>query len=179
MSSTSSDDGCWHRGKLPLLALPVWILSSGGRSGPTGSHHVSEALPILWLQQDEKDGMQHHWHVDHAVKSHLSLYGGTHGHVSVLVASVSKLTAVHLHQLVDVVGSPAEEEEAEEENHDEGGPAVGRVQSWRSGSTELHQKGDEGEADENGWHDEAGDEESEKHVGSVAHRLQGNPCRRH
>ena len=123
--------------------------------------------------------MQHHWHVDHAVKSHLSLYGGTHRHVSVLVASVAKLTAVHLHQLVDIVGSPAEEEEAEEENHDEGGPAVGRVQSWRSGSTELHQKGDEGEADENGWHDEAGDEEGEKHVGSVADRLQGNPCRRH
>ena len=49
----------------------------------------------------------------------------------------------------------AEQEKAQEENHEKGSPTVGRIQSRGTSSTELHQKGNQGEEDENSWHDEA------------------------
>ena len=159
VSSPTSDDGSRHRGKLPLLALPVRILSSRRRSGTTGTHHVPEALPVFRLQQDEEDGVEQHGDVHHAVEGHLCFDGWTHRHASVLVASVSKLASIHLHQLVDVVRRSAEEEKTQEEKHEDGSPAVGRIQPGGARSAELHQKGDQGKEDENSWHNEARDEE--------------------
>ena len=141
MSPSTSDYGRWHRGKLPLLALTIRILSSWRRPSATRTHHVPEALSVFWLQQDEEDGVKQHGDVDHAVEGHLCFNGWTHWHASVHVSSVAELAAVHLHQLVDVMWSSAEKEKAQEENHEKGSPTVGRIQPRGTSSTELHQKG--------------------------------------
>jgi len=141
MPSSTSDYWRWDRGKLPLLALTIRILSSGRRSSATRTHHVPEALAVFRLQQDEEDGVKQHGDVDHAVESHLGFNGWTHRHASVHVSPVAELAAVHLHKLVDVMWSSAEKEKAQEENHEKGGPTVGRIQSRGTRSTELHQNG--------------------------------------
>ena len=164
VSSPTSDDGSRHRGKLPLLALPVRILSSRRGSGTTGTHHVPEALPVFRLQQDEEDGVEQHGDVHHAVEGHLCFDGWTHRHASVLVASVSKLASIHLHQLVDVVRGPGANEEEDEEDHDDGGPVVREVQAGRPRATQLHEECQQREHEDNPGEYEGHDQEGEVYV---------------
>ena len=167
--ASSPDDGGRSLGKAPLLALAVRILPPGGFPPAAGAQNVPQPLSVLRLQQDEEDGVEEHRDVDHAVQGHLGLDARPSWHVPCPhVASVTKLVAVHLHQLVDIMRRPAHNEQDNKENHDDGGAIVRGVKLGRPCPTKLHEESDEGEDKKDEGHNEAAHQEGEQDILGVA-----------